>query len=153
VAIYGDTIVGIGHYEAEKEMDLGGKFLCPGFIDAHVHIESSMVIPPEYAKAVVPRGTTSVISDPHEIANVMGVEGITLMAEMAEGISLNTYIMLPSCVPATEMETSGARLDARDLEGLRDKEWVLGLGEVMNFPGVIQCMPDMLEKIEMTRGK
>ena len=153
VAIYGDTIVGIGHYEAEREMDLGGKFLCPGFIDTHVHIESSMVIPPEYTKAVVPRGTTSVISDPHEIANVMGVEGITLMAEMAEGISLNTYIMLPSCVPATEMETSGARLDARDLEGLRDEERVLGLGEMMNFPGVIQCVPDMLEKIEMARGK
>ena len=153
VAIYGDTIVGIGHYEAEREMDLGGKFLCPGFIDAHVHMESSMVIPPEYAKAVVPRGTTSVITDPHEIANVMGIEGITLMAEMTEGIPLNTYIMLPSCVPATEMETSGARLDARDLEGLRDKEWVLGLGEVMNFPGVIGCMPDMLEKIEMARGK
>ena len=153
VAIYGDTIVGIGHYEAERVMDLGGKFLCPGFIDAHVHIESSMVTPPEYAKAVVPRGTTSVIIDPHEIANVMGVEGITLMAEMAEGIPLNTHIMLPSCVPATEMETSGARLDARDLEGLRDKEWALGLGEVMNFPGVIQCMPDMMRKIEMARGK
>ncbi len=153
VAIYGDTVVGIGHYEAEREMNLGGKFVCPGFIDAHVHIESSMVTPPEYAKAVVPRGTTSVISDPHEIANVMGVEGITLMAEMADGIPLNTYIMLPSCVPATEMETSGARLEARDLEGLRDKEWVLGLGEVMNFPGVIQCMPDMLRKIEMARGK
>ncbi|MCK5553441.1 MAG: adenine deaminase [Deltaproteobacteria bacterium] len=153
VAIYGDTIVGIGHYEAEREIDLGGKFLCPGFIDAHVHIESSMVIPPEYARAVVPRGTTSVISDPHEIANVMGIEGITLMAEMAEGIPLNTYIMLPSCVPATEMETSGARLDDRDLEGLRDKEWALGLGEVMDFPGVIRCNPDMLEKIEMARGK
>lgn len=153
VAIYGDTIVGIGHYEAERDMDLEGKFLCPGFIDAHVHIESSMVMPPEYAKAVVPRGTTSVISDPHEIANVMGIEGITLMAEMAEEIPLNTYIMLPSCVPATGMETSGARLDARDLGRLVDKGWVLGLGEVMNFPGVIQCMPDMLEKIEMARGK
>lgn len=153
VAIYGDTIVGFGHYDAKREVNLGGKFLCPGFIDAHVHIESSMVIPAEYAKAVVPRGTTSVISDPHEIANVMGIAGITLMAEMAEGIPLNTYIMLPSCVPATEMETSGARIDAQDLEGLRNKEWVLGLGEVMNVPGVIGCMPDMLEKIMMARGK
>jgi len=153
VAIYGDTIVGFGHYDAERELNLGGKFLCPGFIDAHVHIESSMVIPAEYAKAVVPRGTTSVISDPHEIANVMGIEGITLMAEMAEGIPLNTYIMLPSCVPSTEIETSGARLDARDLEGLRDKEWTLGLGEVMNVPAVIGCMPDMIEKIMMARGK
>jgi adenine deaminase len=153
VAIYGDTVVGIGRYEAEQEMDLGGKFLCPGFIDAHVHIESSMVTPLEYARAVVPRGTTAVIIDPHEIANVMGVEGITLMAEMAESIPLETYVMLPCCVPATGMETSGARLDARDLEGLKDKEWVLGLGEVMNFPGVIRCMPDMLEKIEMARGK
>jgi adenine deaminase len=153
VAIYGDTIVGIGRYEAEREMDLGGKFLCPGFIDAHVHIESSMVTPPEYARAVVPRGTTAIIIDPHEIANVMGVEGIILMAEMAKGVPLDMYVMLPSCVPATEMETSGARLDARDLEGLRDKEWALGLGEVMNFPGVIRCMPDMLEKIEMARGK
>ncbi len=153
VAVYGDTIVGIGRYEAEEEMDVGGKFLCPGFTDAHVHIESSMVTLPQYARAVVPRGTTSVIIDPHEIANVMGVKGITLMAGMAEGIPLTTYIMLPSCVPATEMETSGARLDARDLEGLREKEWVLGLGEVMNFPGVIGCMPDLLRKIEMARGK
>jgi adenine deaminase len=153
VAIYGDTIVGIGHYEAEKEMNLRGKFLCPGLIDAHVHIESSMVTPPEYARAVVPRGTTSVVIDPHEIANVMGVEGITIMAEMAESIPLNTYIMLPSCVPATEMETSGARLDARDLQGLMDKKWVLGLGEVMNFPDVIQCMPGVLGKIEMALGK
>ena len=153
VAIYGDTIVGIGRYEAEEEIDVGGKFLCPGFMDAHVHIESSMVTPPEYARAVVPRGTTSVIIDPHEIANVMGLDGIVLMAGMAENIPLTTYVMLPSCVPATEMETSGARLDARDLEGLREKEWVLGLGEVMNFPGVIGCMPDMLRKIEMTYGK
>jgi adenine deaminase len=153
VAIYGDTIVGIGRYEAEEEMDVGGRFLCPGFMDAHVHIESSMVTPPQYARAVVPRGTTSVIIDPHEIANVMGLDGIVLMAGMAENIPLTTYVMLPSCVPATEMETSGARLDARDLEGLREKEWVLGLGEVMNFPGVIGCMPDMLRKIEMTYGK
>ena len=153
VAIYGDTIVGIGGYEAEREMDLGGKFLCPGFIDAHVHIESSMVVPPEFAKAVVPRGTTSVISDPHEIANVMGVEGITFMAEMARSIPLDTYTMLPSCVPATGMETSGARLDARDLEGLMEKEWALGLGEVMNFPGVIGCMPEMLRKIEIAGGR
>jgi len=153
VAIYGDTIVGFGHYDAERELNLAGKFLCPGFIDAHVHIESSMVIPAEYARAVVPRGTTSVISDPHEIANVMGIEGITLMAKMAGGIPLNTYIMLPSCVPATDMETSGAQLDARDLEGLRDKEWALGLGEVMNVPGVIGCMPDTLEKIMIARGK
>ena len=153
VAIYGDTIVGIGRYEAEEEIDVGGKFLCPGFMDAHVHIESSMVTPPEYARAVVPRGTTSVIIDPHEIANVMGLDGIVLMAGMAENIPLTTYVMLPSCVPATEMETSGARLDARDLEGLREKEWVLGLGEVMNFPGVIGCMPDMLRKIEMACGK
>jgi adenine deaminase len=153
VAIYGDTIVGVGRYEAEREMNVDGKFLCPGFIDAHVHIESSMVTPPQYANAVVPRGTTSVIIDPHEIANVMGLEGITLMAEMAEEVPLNTYIMLPSCVPATEMETSGARLDARDLEVLRDTKWVLGLGEVMNFPGVVRCVPGVLQKIEMARGK
>jgi adenine deaminase len=152
VAIYEDTIVGIGRYEAEREINLGGKFLCPGLIDAHVHIESSMLAPSQYAKAVVPRGTTSVIADPHEIANVMGVEGITLMAEMAKDIPLNTYFMLPSCVPATEMETSGARLDAGDLEELRDRDWVLGLGEVMNFPGVIACAPDLLRKIEMVRG-
>ncbi len=153
LAIYGDTIVGIGRYKAEEEIDVGGKFLCPGFMDAHVHIESSMVTPPEYARAVVPRGTTSVIIDPHEIANVMGLDGIVLMAGMAENIPLTTYVMLPSCVPATEMETSGARLDARDLQGLWEKEWVLGLGEVMNFPGVIGCMPDMLRKIEMACGK
>lgn len=153
VAVHGDFIIGCGNYEAEAEMNVEGRFLCPGFIDAHVHIESSMVTPSEYARAVVPRGTTGVITDPHEIANVMGREGIVLMAEMAESIPLDTYIMLPSGVPATDMETSGARLGAKDLKGLLGREWVLGLGEVMNFIGVIQGILDPLKKIEMVRGR
>jgi adenine deaminase len=153
VAILGDTIVGFGDYPARKILDVKGDFLCPGFIDGHVHIESSMVTIPEFARAVLPNGTTSVVIDPHEIANVLGQEGVRFMAKSATGAPLNVFIMIPSCVPATHMETSGAVLRANDLKPLLKEPWATGLAEMMNFPGVIFRDPEVLKKIEMAKGK
>jgi adenine deaminase len=153
VAILGDTIVGFGDYPARKIFDVKGDFLCPGFIDGHVHIESSMVTIPEFARAVLPNGTTSVVIDPHEIANVLGQEGVRFMAKSATGAPLNVFIMIPSCVPATPMETSGAVLRANDLKPLLKEPWATGLAEMMNFPGVIFRDPEVLKKIEMAKGK
>jgi adenine deaminase len=153
VAIYGGMIVGFGDYEARKLIDVKGDFLCPGLIDGHVHIESSMVTIPEFARAVLSHGTTSVVTDPHEIANVLGREGIRFMAESARDVPLNVFIMLPSCVPATHMETSGATLKAADLKSLFKEPWAIGLAEMMNFPGVIFGDPEVLKKIELAKGK
>jgi len=153
VAIFGGTIVGLGDYPARKILDVKGDFLCPGFIDGHVHIESSMVTIPEFARAVLPNGTTSVVIDPHEIANVLGQEGIRFMAKSGTGVPLNVFIMIPSCVPATHMETSGAVLRANDLKPLLKEPWATGLAEMMNFPGVIFRDPEVLKKIEMAKGK
>ena len=153
VAIFGGTIVGLGDYPARKILDVKGDFLCPGFIDGHVHIESSMVTIPEFARAVLPNGTTSVVIDPHEIANVLGQEGIRFMAKSATDVPLNVFIMIPSCVPATHMETSGAVLRANDLKPLLKEPWATGLAEMMNFPGVISRDPKVLKKIEMAKGK
>ena len=153
VAIYDGTIVGFGDYRAKKVVDLNGQFLCPGLIDGHVHIESSMVTIPEFARAVVPHGTTSVVIDPHEIANVLGVRGIRFMAESAKNVPLNVFIMIPSCVPATHLETSGATLTSSDIKRLLREPWAIGLAEMMNFPGVIFRNPEVLKKIEVARGK
>ena len=153
VAIFGGVIVGFGDYRAREMIDVKGDFLCPGLVDGHVHVESSMVTIPEFARAVLPHGTTSVVIDPHEIANVLGREGIRFMAESARNVPLNVFIMLPSCVPATPMETSGAILKANDLEPLFKEPWAIGLAEMMNFPGVIFRDPEVLKKIEMARGK
>ena len=153
VAIFGGVIVGFGDYQGKKIVDVKGDFLCPGLIDGHVHVESSMVTIPEFARAVLPNGTTSVVIDPHEIANVHGREGIRFMAESARGIPLNVFIMLPSCVPATHMETSGAILRAADLRPLLREPWAIGLAEMMNFPGVIFRDPEVLKKIEMAKGR
>jgi adenine deaminase len=153
VAIFGGRIVGFGDYQAKKIVDVKGDFLCPGLIDGHVHIESSMVTIPQFARAVVPNGTTSVIIDPHEIANVMGLRGIRFMAESAKGIPLNVFIMAPSCVPATHMETSGAVLQVKEIRSLLKEPWVIGLAEMMNFPGVICRDPEVLRKIEQAKGK
>ena len=153
VAIFGGVIVGFGDYQAREIIDVKGDFLCPGLIDGHVHIESSMVTIPEFAQAVLPNGTTTVVIDPHEIANILGQEGIRFMAESARGVPLNVFIMLPSCVPATHMETSGANLKATDLNPLLKEPWAIGLAEMMNFPGVIFRNPEVLKKIEMARGK
>jgi adenine deaminase len=153
VAIFEGRIVGFGDYPAKKIVDAKGDFLCPGLIDGHVHIESSMVTIPQFAQAVVPNGTTSVIIDPHEIANVIGLRGIRFMAESARGIPLNVFIMAPSCVPATNMETAGAILQSNEIKSLLKEPWVIGLAEMMNFPGVIYRDPEVLKKIEQAKGK
>ncbi|SCG84515.1 adenine deaminase [Proteiniborus sp. DW1] len=151
VAIHQGKIVGIGNYVGQKEIDLGGKFVAPGLIDGHVHIESSMVSPTQFARAVVPRGTTTIIADPHEIANVKGIEGIKYMLDSSEGLPLNAYFMLPSCVPATYFETSGAKLLAEDLAELIDHERVLGLGELMSYPAVVSGDEEIIDKIKLAR--
>jgi adenine deaminase len=153
IAISQGTVVGFGEYPAQEVIDLKGKFLAPGFIDAHCHIESSMVGVREYARAVLPHGVTAVVTDFHEIANVLGTRGIHLMRKGMESIPLNLYVMLPSCVPATSLETAGAEIRAEDLKDLMKEEWVKGLGEMMNFPGVIHADPEVLKKIEMAHGK
>jgi adenine deaminase len=153
VAIAGGEIVGFGEYAAKKVIDLKGRFLAPGFIDAHVHIESSMVGVRGYAGAVLPHGITAVATDFHEIANVMGIQGIHLMRSGIENIPFDLFVMLPSCVPATHLETAGAEIQAEDLKDLMEEEWVKGLGEMMNFPGVIHGEPSVLKKIAMARGK
>ncbi len=153
VAIEKGEIVGIGEYFGEKEIDLEGKYLSPGFIDGHVHIESSKVTPGQFAKAVVPRGITAIVADPHEIANVKGIEGIKYMLDESEGLPLEVYMMLPSCVPSTPFENSGAILEAKDLKKLMDKERVLGLGEMMDYIGVINGEKKVLEKLIMAQEK
>ena len=125
------------------------RFIAPGFIDGHVHIESAMVTVPEYARAVVPRGTTTVIADPHEIANVWGEAGIRYMLQSSRDLPLNVFIMLPTCVPATNLESAGAALDADALAGLIEEEGVLGLAEVMNYPGVIFRDPEVMKKLAL----
>jgi adenine deaminase len=153
IAIAQGQVVGFGEYAARQVLDLEGRFVAPGFIDAHVHIESSMVGVEGYAGAVLPHGVTTVVTDFHEIANVMGIKGIHLMRAGIEQIPLNLYCMLPSCVPATPLETAGAEITAEELKDLMKEEWVKGLGEMMNFPGVIHGDPEVLKKIEMAQGK
>ena len=154
VAVVGPWIAALGPgYEAETIVDLDGRFLAPGFIDAHVHVESSMATPREFARAVVPRGTTTVVSDPHEIANVHGLEGVRFMLEASEGLPLTVFVMAPSCVRATHMGTAGANLEAQDLTSLLDHPRVLGLAEVMNFPGVIHGDPGVTAKIRAFSGR
>ncbi len=150
IVIQRSRVVALGTgYEARREFDLGGRYACPGFIDAHVHIESSMCIPPEFARAVLAHGVTSVVADPHEIANVLGLEGIRFMLEAAKYGALSVYVMASSCVPATDMGTAGAYLDAHDLEPLLGSPWVPGLAEMMNYPGVIHGDPEVMEKLAL----
>jgi adenine deaminase len=148
IAIYDGRIAGFGEYEAGETIDLKGAHVCPGLIDAHMHIESSMVTVPEFARAVVPQGTTTVVTDPHEIANVLGVPGMRYMLDSSDGLPLRVFAMASSCVPATHMETAGATLDASDLQPLFEHPRVIGLAEVMNFPGVFLGAPEVLAKIE-----
>ncbi|AET64007.1 adenine deaminase [Methanothrix harundinacea] len=147
VAIFRGMVVGFDPSSARETIDLSGRVLAPGFIDGHVHLESAMVTVPEYARAVVPRGTTAIVADPHEIANVLGAEGIRYIIASGRSSPLSVYVMLPSCVPATHLETSGSSLDAGALSELIDEEGVLGIGEVMNYPGVIFRDPSVLAKI------
>ncbi|MEE9169583.1 MAG: adenine deaminase [bacterium] len=154
VVTWEDRIAGVGKgFKAEEVIDLKGHYLSPGFIDGHVHIESSMVDVSEFARAVVPLGTTSVIADPHEIANVLGYDGIRYMLNASKYNPLNVFFMVPSCVPSTELETSGASLRALDIYPLLQEKWVLGLAEVMNFVGVVQADQEILDKLKIATEK
>ena len=152
IAIEGGYIVGIGNYEGITEKDLGGAYVCPGFLDGHIHIESSMTSPGEFERAVVPHGTTAVITDPHEIANVAGTAGIRFMMQSAQKLELDVYFMLPSCVPATDLDESGAELLAKDLEPFYADEKVLGLAEMMNAFGVTHGDKGCFEKLVQARS-
>ncbi|WP_301961954.1 adenine deaminase [uncultured Phascolarctobacterium sp.] len=150
VAIAGTTIAGIGIYSGQKEIDVIGKYVTPGLMDAHLHIESTMVAPRELAKILLLNGVTTIFADPHEIANVLGCAGIELMLAETEDMPLDVFFMLPSCVPATDMETGGAVLTAAKLEPLVNHERVLGLGEMMNYPGTICGADAVLDKLALT---
>ena len=154
IAISGSRIAGLGPgYRAKRSIDLEGRFVAPGLIDAHVHIESSMVPPRAFARLVLPRGVTTVVADPHEIANVRGLEGIRFMLESARKSPLSFFFTAPSCVPASHLETSGARLGASDLASLLGEPEIIGLAEVMNFPGVIKGDDEVLAKLEAFDGR
>jgi adenine deaminase len=154
VAIYGDGIAGIGNYQKAKEIiDLKGSYLAPGLINGHTHIESSMLHPAQYAQAVVPRGTSTVITDLHEITNVAGFEGIKFVLDWAQKLPLDMFLMAPSCVPATHMETSGAEITAQDIKRALKLPNAIGLGEMMNFPGVISGNKEVIKKIAAAQGK
>ena len=147
VAIFDGIVVGLGDYDGPHLVDASNYHVTPGFMDGHFHIESSMLSPRELARAVLPHGTTSIVADPHEITNVLGSRGFRYILEETEGLPLDFYLMAPSCVPATHLETSGACLETEDLEGFKQERCVLGLAEMMNFPGVTFCDPIVLEKI------
>ncbi len=150
VAISDGVIVGIGDYEGFQEIDATGKFIAPGLIDAHVHIESSMVTPQQFSQVVLPHGVTTVITDPHEIANVSGTAGLEFMLKDSEQTLLDIRLMLPSCVPSTAFENAGAKLSAEDLAPFLHRERVLGLAEVMDFPAVLRGDEAMLDKLLLT---
>ena len=147
VAIKDGYIVGIGEFDGEEEIDVGGRIICPGLIDGHIHIESSMISPSEFAGAVAPHGTTAVIADPHEIANVAGEEGIRYMLEASAGLPVDIFFMLPSCVPATPLDESGAELSADELEPFYKEERVAGLAELMNSFGTVRADEEIIRKI------
>lgn len=153
VAIVGGEIAGIGQYEGVEEIDLEGRYVAPGLIDGHVHIESSMVTPAQFAKTILPRGTTAIIADPHEIANVCGLGGIQYILDNSEVLPLDVFVMLPSCVPSTSFENAGAKLLADDLETFMDHPRVLGLGEMMDYPAVESASPEAIDKLAVADGK
>ena len=148
VAISGDTVIGVGNYSCENEYNAHGAYLAPGFIDGHVHIESSMVTPASFAQVILPKGTTTIVADPHEIANVAGKEGLSAIMALSKDLPLDIHFMLPSCVPATPFEHSGATLSAKDLAAFMDEPNVVGLGEVMDYPSVVSSAPEMIFKLQ-----
>lgn len=150
VAIKDGVIVGIGDYEGVNEVDVKGAYIAPGFVDSHIHIESAMVTPSQYAVAVMPKGVTTIIADPHEIANVKGEEGLAFMINDSKNAPLEVHYMLPSCVPATPFDHSGCVIDGDKTIELINKYDFLGLGEMMNYPGVTACVPDVIKKLEST---
>ena len=153
IAVSNGIIAGIGEgYSGEKEIDVNGAYVTPSFIDGHVHLESTMMLPKEFTKLVLPAGTTTVIIDPHEISNVLGLHGISFMHEAVKNLPIDVYTMLPSCVPATPFETSGFDLNSYDLSLLIDKPWVLGIAEMMNFPGVLNLDNNVMGKLELAKS-
>lgn len=148
IAVVGEKIVGVGEYEGIKELDCTGLTVLPGYIDGHVHIESSQLSPEEFASLIVPRGTTTIIADPHEITNVCGMAGCEYIAKASQNVPLDVKIQLPSCVPATPFETSGAVLGGDDIAADITADYIFGLGEFMNFPGVVNADPDVIKKLE-----
>ena len=154
IAITDGVIAGLGEgYSGKKEIDVQGAYVTPSFIDGHVHLESTMMLPAEFVKVALPAGTTSVIIDPHEISNVLGLHGISFMHEAVKNLPLDVYTMLPSCVPSSQFETSGFDLNSYDLSLLIDKPWVLGLAEMMNFPGVLNQDKNVMAKLELAKSK
>lgn len=147
IAVSNGLIAGVGKYDGKTEIDVSGKLVLPGFIDAHIHLESSMVTPAEFAKAVVAHGTTTVITDPHEITNVMGIDGVEYMIQASQNLPIDVHFMMPSCVPATEIDESGAELDCKDIDLYLNNKKVLGLAEMMNYVGVINGDKNVLSKI------
>ena len=150
ILIEDEKIIGVGDYgheDADVVFDAKGKYLCPGFIDGHIHIESTMLTPYEFSKAVLPHGTTSVVADPHEIANVCGLQGIEYMLESSKDLPVNVYVNIPSCVPATPFDESKMAITAEEIEGYYDNPRVLGLAEMMNYPGVLADDPQVMKKI------
>ncbi|OGW48872.1 MAG: adenine deaminase [Nitrospirae bacterium GWC2_57_9] len=153
VAIAGGRIAGLGEYRGKKSIDVSSRLILPGLIDSHVHLESSMLMPAEFARAALPHGVTTVVADPHEIANVLGKKGIELMLDATEGLPLDFFFMLPSCVPSSPFETSGAGLTALDLAPFLKHRRVLGLAEMMDYPGVLSGRRDVLRKLEAVAGR
>src|SRR6266850_4115506 len=153
VAVEDGRVIGLGDYEAKKVIDLGGAYLAPSLIDGHFHVESSMLTMPEFARAVVPHGTGVTVIDPHEYANVLGLDGIRYILESSKNLPLDFFIMLPSCVPATAFETAGARLTADDLRLMIADHRIAGVAELMNYPGVYLGMESELDKIQAGKGK
>jgi adenine deaminase len=153
VAVAEGVIIGFGASGAERVLDLDGAVVVPGLIDAHVHIESSLLSPSEFARAVLPRGTTAVIADPHEIANVLGLVGVRYLLHATESLPLSVFLMAPSCVPATPFETAGAELSSREVTEILSWDRVIGLGEVMNVPGVLEGDRGLWEKLVSARGR
>lgn len=154
VALYDGAVVGLGSaYQGSEEIYLKGKWIIPGLIDAHLHIESSMLLPSRLAAALLPHGTTTIVADPHEIGNVMGIEGIKFMLKESASLPLDIFFMAPSCIPATHLETAGARLGASELAALKNETRILGLAEMMNFPEVLMGTPEVLEKLALFGDK
>lgn len=153
VAIHDGIIIGIGKYSGKEEIDANGAYLCPGLIDGHVHIESSMAHPSRFADCILPQGTTTIIADPHEIANVCGTDGIQYMLDQTEWLPLSVFVMIPSCVPCTGFETSGAKIVAKDMESFLTHPRVIGLGEVMDYSAVVAGEGEMLDKLELFKNR
>ena len=153
IAIVGDTIIGIGQYTGDTQIDCSDLYVTPGFIDAHVHIESSMIMPQQFGEVVIKKGITTIIADPHEIANVAGMNGVNLMIDNSKGAPIDVFFMLPSCVPSTKFEDSGYVLNAEDLKKLINNNDVLGLGEVMDVPAVVNKDENILKKMNIARDK